>query len=115
MNTILVLDCTLRDGGYCNQWQFGETNIKLIIKSLSDSYINIVECGFLTNKVKYESDVSKFTTIDELNSVIPNSANSTFYVAMANFGEYDFNTLPQYSEKGICGLRLAFQLLNKPK
>lgn len=23
MNTVHVLDCTLRDGGYCNQWQFG--------------------------------------------------------------------------------------------
>lgn len=112
MNTISVLDCTLRDGGYCNQWQFGETNIKRIIKSLSDSYINIVECGFLTNKVKYDSDVSKFTTIDELNIVIPKLVTSTLYVAMCNFGEYDFSTLPKYSGKGICGLRLAFHKKN---
>lgn len=108
MNTITVLDCTLRDGGYCNQWQFGESNINRIIKGLSDSYIDIVECGFLTNKVKYDSNVSKFTTIEELNSVLPKSTNSTLFVAMANLGEYDFNTLPEYSGKGIWGLRLAF-------
>lgn len=112
MNTISVLDCTLRDGGYCNQWQFGETNIRRIIKSLSDSYINIVECGFLTNRVKYDSEFSKFTTINELNSVISNSTTSTLYVAMSNFGEYDFSTLPEYSGNGVCGLRLAFHKKN---
>ena len=28
MNKINVLDCTLRDGGYCNNWEFGFDNIK---------------------------------------------------------------------------------------
>ena len=27
MKFVRILDCTLRDGGYCNQWDFGETNI----------------------------------------------------------------------------------------
>ena len=33
MNTIHVLDCTLRDGGYSNQWKFGFDNAKKIAKS----------------------------------------------------------------------------------
>lgn len=28
MDDIKVLDCTLRDGGYCNEWKFGNANIK---------------------------------------------------------------------------------------
>ena len=28
MNKIQILDCTLRDGGYCNQWEFGYKNTK---------------------------------------------------------------------------------------
>ncbi len=112
MNIISVLDCTLRDGGYCNQWKFGASNIKRIIKSLSDSNINIVECGFLTNTVQYDSNISKFTTIDELNEMLPNTITATIYVALSNFGEYDFNNLPEYSGKGICGLRLAFHKKN---
>ena len=40
MPQIQVLDCTLRDGGYCNGWNFGENNIYKIIKSLIDSKVN---------------------------------------------------------------------------
>ena len=31
MSRISVLDCTLRDGGYCNGWKYGYENIKKII------------------------------------------------------------------------------------
>jgi 4-hydroxy 2-oxovalerate aldolase len=43
MNRIKVLDCTLRDGGYVNNWEFGENNIKSIINKLSASELEIVE------------------------------------------------------------------------
>ena len=45
-----VLDCTLRDGGYCNEWNFGSENKKRIVSSLVDAKIDIVECGFITNQ-----------------------------------------------------------------
>ena len=31
-----ILDCTLRDGGYINNWEFGEDNIKNYLDSISD-------------------------------------------------------------------------------
>ena len=34
MNKINILDCTLRDGGYVNNWEFGRGNIEKIIKTL---------------------------------------------------------------------------------
>ena len=30
---IKLLDCTLRDGGYVNQWNFGFDNIKQIVSN----------------------------------------------------------------------------------
>lgn len=27
MDRVHVLDCTLRDGGYCNGWEFGYGNV----------------------------------------------------------------------------------------
>ena len=59
MNTIHVLDCTLRDGGYCNQWKFGFDNTKKITKNLVDANVDIIECGFLTNRVVYDQDVTE--------------------------------------------------------
>ena len=31
-----------------------------------DSGIEIIECGFLTNKVEYNADLTKYNTIEEL-------------------------------------------------
>lgn len=53
MNRVHILDCTLRDGGYCNLWDFGFENTKDIISGLIKSNVEIIECGFLTDKVKY--------------------------------------------------------------
>lgn len=108
MNKIHVLDCTLRDGGYCNQWQFGFENICKITNGLSDADVEIIECGFLTNKVNYAPDITKFTTLDELSTVIPNDRNSKIYVAMMNYGEYDIDILPDYDGSSIDGIRVAF-------
>ena len=49
-NSTKALDCTLRDGGYCNAWQFGKENISKIIKYLVDSNVDIIECGFISEK-----------------------------------------------------------------
>ena len=43
MAKIEVLDCTLRDGGYCNQWKFGKNNIEIISSSLIEAGIDIIE------------------------------------------------------------------------
>lgn len=109
MNKMQVLDCTLRDGGYCNQWQFGFKNIKKITQSLTDARIDIVECGFLTEKIdKYDSDITKFNTLEQLAKVIPEKRKNANYVAMVNYGEYNVDSLPVYDGKSIDGIRVAF-------
>ena len=41
MNNIQILDCTLRDGGYCNEWRFGFENAKKITQGLLEANIEI--------------------------------------------------------------------------
>ena len=57
MNNVKILDCTLRDGGYINDWKFGHNNIKGIINNLVSANIDIVETGFIRN-VEYDKDSS---------------------------------------------------------
>ena len=65
---IKLLDCTLRDGGYINDWRFGFNNIKEIISSLVRANVDIVEVGFLRN-VDYDKDVTRWSTVEELKKI----------------------------------------------
>ncbi len=112
MNTVHVLDCTLRDGGYCNQWQFGFENTKKITSGLIESGIDIIECGFLTQKVDYDKDVTKFNTVEQLSAVIPKNRNGRLFVAMMNYGEYNLDDLPVCDGTSIDGIRVAFHKKN---
>lgn len=108
MNKVYVLDCTLRDGGYCNGWQFGFENTRKIIDGLAEANVEIIECGFLTNKVDYNPDTTKFTMINQLKTVISKKRSGRTYVAMMNYGEYNIEDLPVYDGSSIDGIRVAF-------
>lgn len=108
MNNIQMLDCTLRDGGYCNEWNFGYENIKTILNQLAKANIEIIECGFLTNKITYQSNCSKFTNLSQLEDLIPSEKNNTEYVVMMNYGEYAISDLPEANATKIDGIRIAF-------
>jgi 4-hydroxy 2-oxovalerate aldolase len=108
MNKINVLDCTLRDGGYINQWQFGENNIKRIISSLIDSKVEIVECGFLTEKKERNHDSSLYDNVKRIAQYLPVNRKDITTVCMINFGEYEVDHLPKYDGTSIDGIRVAF-------
>ena len=45
-NTVTLLDCTMRDGGYYNQWDFSLNVARNYIQAISDAGIDVVEIGF---------------------------------------------------------------------
>ena len=51
---VQVLDCTLRDGGYVNNWEFGKGVMRSVLEKLNGAGIDIVECGFITSKPRGE-------------------------------------------------------------
>ena len=48
-----IIDCTLRDGGYYNNWNFSKKLIDEYLFTLSKTKINNIEIGFLT--IPYDS------------------------------------------------------------
>jgi len=108
MNRIYVLDCTLRDGGYNNNWQFGEKNIREIISNLIDANVDIIECGFLTEKKERDSNSSLFDSVERISEYLPSNKDQILKVCMVNFGEYDAAKLPEHKEGLIDGIRVAF-------
>lgn len=108
MKSISVLDCTLRDGGYCNSWRFGRDNIGKIINGLVHAGIDVVECGFVTDKVSFDPDTTKFPSVQSVSDILPADRGSTRFVAMINYGEYDPESIPVRDGSSIDGIRIAF-------
>lgn len=108
MNDIHVLDCTLRDGGYCNDCHFGFENQKKITNGLLEAGIDIIECGFLMNTVDYDPDVTRFTSLDQVGKIIPQNREGKIFVVLADYGKYDPANIPTYDGSSVDGLRIAF-------
>lgn len=108
MERIKVLDCTLRDGGYCNKWEFGWQNAKRIVQKLVEAKLDIIECGFLTNKVEYDREKTQFTNLKQIKEIIGEKKKDCIYVAMINYGEYTIEELEQYNGESVDGIRVAF-------
>ena len=107
MNNIRVLDCTLRDGGYCNNWEFGFNNEKKIVKSLIESGVDVVECGLLVNG-NYIKGVSRFTRLKQVEEIIPEDCKNTLFTCLMNYGEVLAKDILPYDGIGVEGIRVAF-------
>lgn len=110
MSNIKILDCTLRDGGYVNNWHFGRKAIETMLFNFSKSNTDIVECGFLTNK-PYDPDYSLYNSVEQLNELVSSdSSMNTMYVAMIAIGEREINPvlLSEADSTVLDGIRLTF-------
>lgn len=88
MKKIYLLDCTLRDGGYVNNWNFGNLRIQGILKLLSESHIEYVECGYLTEQCEPSIDSTKFTSLAAVNAVLPQQTKNPRHAVMIDYGTY---------------------------
>ena len=46
MHNVKILDCTLRDGGYYNNWDFSTNLSKNYLNVLSKTSVDVIEIGF---------------------------------------------------------------------
>lgn len=109
MKKSMILDCTLRDGGYINEWNFGKKTIKSILNKLSTSNIDIIECGFLSD-VLFDENKSLFNDLDILAEYIKPKNNDVMYVGMIALGEKEISNdkIKPYDGKSIDGIRITF-------
>ena len=47
---IKVLDCTVRDGGLINQWQFSDDFVRKVFTALSQSGVDYMEIGYKSSE-----------------------------------------------------------------
>ena len=69
MKKINLLDCTLRDGGYYNNWDFSKKFIKQYILGIRSTGIKFVEIGFRFNEKKKIKGLTAYTDKKLINSL----------------------------------------------
>lgn len=110
MGKISLLDCTLRDGGYVNDWMFGEDTIKGFCKKIIDTGIEILEVGFIKGDT-YNPDRGVFPDVKTIKNAIPEKSPDVMYVGMADMSSpvpFEERFLPK-DKDSIDGVRVIFK------
>lgn len=81
MGRINLLDCTLRDGGYLNDWIFGKEATSDIIRKLEATNVEMLEVGFLRNE-PYHEDRVVFQSMDQIKKLIGKKKEGIRYSVM---------------------------------
>ncbi|MBQ3061180.1 MAG: aldolase catalytic domain-containing protein [Lachnospiraceae bacterium] len=108
MSNFKILDCTLRDGGYVNDWNFGKKTVVKVLCGLANAGIDIVEIGFLS-ECQYDKNKTVFNSISQIDELLPNQS-SCKYVLMIALGEKEIacENVPLRNGGPIWGIRLTF-------
>ena len=105
-----VLDCTVRDGGLINQWQFNDDFVRKVFIALSQSGVDYMEIGYKSSE-KYFSRADngawKFCSEDDLKRIIGGLDKTVKLSAMADIGRIDDHDIPQKSESCLDMIRVA--------
>lgn len=112
MQNIKLLDCTLRDGGYVNNWEFGQPVITRIVQKVLLSGVDVIELGYLSTKDAGDPNVARYSSISDISrAYTANKMACQDYAVMINYGEYPTEMLP-VAEIDSPILRVAFHKNN---
>lgn len=110
MKRISLLDCTLRDGGYVNDWRFGRTNIESIFERLVDANVDIIEVGFLDDRRPFDKDRSIFPDTCSVDKIYGHlDKKQAMVVGMIDYGTCAIENLAPCSETYLDGIRVIFK------
>ena len=105
-----LLDCTLRDGGYLNDWKFGRDNILFIFSHLVKARIDFIEVGFLDERREYDQDATIFPNTESINKTFEGmDKGRSKVVAMIDYGTCGLENIQPRSETFIDGIRVIFK------
>lgn len=105
-----LLDCTLRDGGYVNDWNFGHHTITSIYKQLDSAGVEYIEIGFLDDRRSFDSNRSIAPSTECFNKIFKDvKKKQALPVAMIDFGTCNLNNIGDCEDSFIDGIRVIFK------
>ena len=112
-NEIKLVDCTLRDGGYVNDWEFGHSTIICVFDRLVRAGVEIIEIGFLDDRRVYDPNRTIQPDTACYDKIFAGcDKGGSMVVAMIDYGTCGIEHIGPCADSFIDGIRIIFK---KPK
>lgn len=110
MGLIKLLDCSLRDGGYINDWNFGHDNMVSIFERLVESNVDMIEVGFLDNRRQFDINRSIIPNTDCVEKIFGGlDRKHALVFGMIDYGTCDISTIKHRKDSWLDGIRVIFK------
>ncbi|MBA9084999.1 4-hydroxy 2-oxovalerate aldolase [Fontibacillus solani] len=110
INQSKIVDCTIRDGGLVNNWDFSVEFVQKLYAGLNEAGVDYMEIGYKNSpkllKGADEAGPWRFLNDDFLKKVIPQKGN-TKLSALVDIGRVDENDILPRSESLLDLIRVA--------
>lgn len=106
---IQILDCTVRDGGYVNNWRFDKKLVRETYRALSKAGIDYIEIGYRGTEKYFDRDqygLWRFSPEEAIREVVSNIDGAKL-VLMADYGKIDAEDFCDAKESVVEMIRLA--------
>ena len=105
-----LLDCTLRDGGYINDWKFGKDNLINVFERVTDAGVDVIEIGFLDDRRVFDKDRSIMPDTDSVEKIYGKlNRKNTQVVGMIDFGTCSIENVSECKDSFLDGIRVIFK------
>lgn len=107
---IKVMDCTIRDGGLMNKWQFTDEFVKAVYDACVASGVDYMEIGYRSSESAFdrkEVGAWKFCDDKDLRRIVGDNKTKLKLSAMADIGRIDYDDIPQKKDSLLDMIRVA--------
>ena len=110
MKDIKLLDCTLRDGGYINDWEFGADNLVSVFERQVSSGAEIIEIGFLDERRGFDKNRSIMPSTDCARKILGKvDKRQAMVVGMIDYGTCGISKIEPCEASYLDGIRVIFK------
>ena len=104
---VSILDCTLRDGAYLIDKEFGDEIIRGIIEGLIKTKIDFIEIGFFQNE-GFGIGKTVYKNSKDAKRFIPKDKKGCTFTVLADYSRYSLINLDERTADGVDAIRECF-------
>lgn len=107
---IKITDCTIRDGGLINKWQFSHEMVRKVFLAVNQSGVDYMELGYRASRKMFDPKIFgpwRFTTDEDVRKIIKDTPVSMKLGVMVDIGRVEEDDIAPCEESPLDFIRVA--------